>query len=227
MTRLPTIVLLACLGFAPLVHAATPTPAPSGQQQAQSAPRDVVVKAVRQMTQRINAEHNKLTSDPGYASKLVSEELDELVDFKRITRLVMGPWFNKATRAQKYRFLAVFKQSMIDTYASGVTLYQGQKIEVLPMRPQDTKGDRAFVRMQLTTDSGRAIPVSYTMILNQGRWQVENVIVNGLNLGKTFRAQFAQAAASCHNDIDCVIDHWAQQLKSSEGVSDLSDKAKQ
>src|SRR5699024_6807442 len=98
---------------------------------------------------------------------------------------------SSASRAQKYHFLDVFKHSLIDTYAAGVTLYQGQKITVLPMQADDIKGNRAFVRMKMTTDSGTTVPVSYTMVKADGKWLVGNVIVSGLNLGQTFKQQFA------------------------------------
>ena len=80
-----------------------------------------------------------MNQEPEYARELVREELVPLVDFKRITRMVMGDYFNDASREQKYRFLDVFKNSLINTYASGVTMYQGQKIEVLPLREEDRK----------------------------------------------------------------------------------------
>jgi phospholipid transport system substrate-binding protein len=223
MTRQFLFLMLICLTLGLQAHAAETSPIATAGQQAPS-PRDVVVQAVNRMTKDIQAHHDQLVKNPAYASSLVAQELDGLVDFKRITRLVMGKWFSQASRAQKYHFLDVFKQSLIDTYASGVTLYQGQKIDVLPLRDGDVRGDRAFVRMQLTTQNGTLVPVSYTMINNQGRWQVENVIVNGLNLGKTFQEQFAQSAEQYQGNLDAVIGHWAAQLKANQTPSTGSAK---
>lgn len=225
MTRLLSLLLLLSgLTLGAPAYAADTSGAATSSPAATLSPRDTIQQAVTRMTQRLSAEHERLVKEPDYASKLVSQELDGLVDFKRITRLVMGDWFAKASRDQKYRFLDVFKQSLIDTYASGVTLYQGQKITVLPMRDGDVKDNRAFVRMEMTTDSGKKIPVSYTMILNDGHWQVENLVVNGLNLGKTFRAQFALSASANKGDLDKVINHWSEQLKASQGL-DKTTKA--
>lgn len=213
--------LLACLFVStPAALAATAaatTPALS--------PRDVISQATERLTQRINQEHTRIEKEPGYAAKVVSDELDSLVDFKRITRLVMGDWFAKANRDQKYRFLAIFRQSLIDTYASGISLYQGQKINVLPLRDEDVKDGRAFVRMELTTDGGKLVPISYTLFQNDNQWQVENVIVNGLNLGKTFRDQFARSADTYQGNLDQVIDHWAEQLKSNESLDEVKTTA--
>ena len=106
------VLLLA--GMATLAHA-------------ESDPRQVVSDAVERMTSRIEAEREALKADPDKAKALVREELADLVDFKRITRMVMGDYFGPSSKEQKYRFLDVFKNSLINTYknqlrASGADL---------------------------------------------------------------------------------------------------------
>lgn len=189
------------------------------------SPRDVIVKAVNNMTQAIDEHRDELKENPDYASTLIEAEADRLLAFKRITRLVMGKWFSKATNDQRYHFLDVFKQSLIDTYASGITLYDGQKIEVLPLRDNDIRKNRAYVRMQVGTNSGQDILVSYTMINKHNTWQVENIIVNGLNLGKTFQSQFDQSAQKFNGNLDKVIDNWANQLKGNNQLANPEDNS--
>ena len=45
---------------------------------------------------------------------------------------------------------------------------------------------------------------------NTGEWKLINVVLNGINLGKTFRSQFAQAYKQYGGNLDKVIDHWGQ-----------------
>eukprot|EP00747_Dinoflagellata_sp_TGD_P144298 gnl/TRDRNA2_/TRDRNA2_176475_c1_seq1.p2 gnl/TRDRNA2_/TRDRNA2_176475_c1~~gnl/TRDRNA2_/TRDRNA2_176475_c1_seq1.p2 ORF type:complete len:152 (-),score=18.53 gnl/TRDRNA2_/TRDRNA2_176475_c1_seq1:18-473(-) len=118
----------------------------AGLAQAEQDPRKLVEQTVERMTKRIDAERQKLNNDPQYARELVREELGDLVDFKRITRVVMGDYFDQASREQKYRFLEVFENSLVNTYASGVTLYDGQKMKVLPLREEDRRGNYAAKR---------------------------------------------------------------------------------
>lgn len=185
----------------------------TGVAQASPGPRELIVHAVNQITQRIDQERQHLKNDPQYAQKVVRQELKGLVDFKRITRLVMANHFSQASRDQKYHFLNVFRDSLITTYASGITLYDDQGIKVLPMRDNDIRGNLARVRMQIHTRGGRSIPIDYTLFKDQsGDWKVQNVIVNGLNLGKTFRAQFDQLMQQYNGDVDKVIANWSSQL---------------
>ncbi|MBF47179.1 MAG: toluene tolerance protein [Alcanivorax sp.] len=172
------------------------------------------------MTSRIDAERERLEKDESYARELVREELVPLVDFKRITRMVMGEHFDQASRDQKYEFLEVFKNSLINTYASGVTLYQGQEIRVLPMREEDRKGNYARVRLEGTTNDGKVIPVFFTLFQSDDQWKVVNVYVNGLDLRDVYRAQFAQSMQQL-GDLDKVIDSWSAESADLEEKVDV------
>ena len=191
----------------------------SAPAQAVTPPDEVIRGAVERMTQRIDAERDKLASDPAYARKVVDEELDELVDFRRITRLVMGDYFGGASRDQRNRFMEQFRRSMVQTYAAGVTMYEGQPISVLPLAEDDVRGDRARVQMEFVTDSGRPMPIAYTMFMDGEAWKVDNVIVNGLNLGRVFRMQFDQAMRQHEGDIDKVIAGWSTEVDMEEAAA--------
>lgn len=178
-----------------------------------SSPHQMIEQSIERITQRIEDERVRLQAEPGYAKQMVEEELGELVDFKRITRLVMAGHFSVASRDQKYRFLAVFRDSLIGAYSSGLTLYEGQKITVLPSQDGDVGDGRARVRTEVQTNAGKVIPIYFSLYQKkEGNWLVENVIVNGLNLGKTFRSQFDLSVQQYSGDLDQVIANWSSAL---------------
>lgn len=192
--------------------------------QAQADPRQVVIDAVERMTSRIDAEREQLEANPELAREMVREELVDLVDFKRITRMVMGDYFGLSSKEQKYRFLDVFKNSLINTYASGITLYDGQQITTLPIQDGDLRGDYARVRMEVQTNTGKTIPIFYTLFSRDEQWKVINVYVNGLDLADTFKSQFAQGMQE-YGDIDKVIDNWSADAKIDAGIEDKQAEA--
>lgn len=187
--------------------------------QAQPDPRQVVIDAVDRMTSLIDAEREQLKDDPERARELVREELVGLVDFKRITRMVMGDYFGPSSKEQKYRFLDVFKNSLINTYASGITLYEGQQITTLPMQDGDLRGDYARVRMEIQTNTGKTVPIFYTLYSRDDQWKVINVYVNGLDLADTFKSQFAQGMQQ-YGSIDQVIDNWSADANIDAGLEE-------
>ncbi|MBA3980358.1 MAG: toluene tolerance protein, partial [Alcanivorax sp.] len=100
--------------------------------QAAPAPDEVVRNAVERMTQRIDNERERLKEDAAYARRVINEELDALVDFRRVTRLVMGDHFQNASAEQRREFMRRFRTSLVQTFSTGITLYEGQPIRVLP-----------------------------------------------------------------------------------------------
>jgi phospholipid transport system substrate-binding protein len=55
-------------------------------------------------------------------------------------------------------------------------------------------------------------PLEYSMARKKtGQWMVVNVVINGINLGKTFRNQFVQSAQRAGGDIDQVINGWSSE----------------
>ncbi len=211
--------LLIVLFTALLFTSAAPAAA-SGQD-----PHAMLEAAIERMTQRIDQERDKLKQDEHYARKVVNEELEGLVDFRRITQLVMGSWFAPSSREQKLQFLEVFRASLVNTYASGLTLYEGQQVRVLPAEEGDVNAGRARVRTEIQTATGKLVPVFFSLYQSKdGNWLVENVIVNGLNLGRTFRTQFEQSAQQYAGDLDQVIANWSSEIEveTAEGPAEAA-----
>jgi len=125
----------------------------------------------------------------------------------------MGQYYRQASAAQKATFAATFKDSLIRTYANGLAAYNNQKIVVLPFKASD-KPNFAQVDVNVTGDSGTVYPVTFQMKKNaQGQWMAENLIVNGINLGLTFRNQFGSAVNDNNNNLDKAIAGWAPTVK--------------
>ena len=61
-------------------------------------------------------------------------------------------------------------------------------------------------KLIIQTSSNGLVPVTYQMVLdNQGQWKVRNLILNGINLGLTFRNQFASTVEAHHGNLDKAI----------------------
>lgn len=141
----------------------------------------------------------------------LQDTLEPVVDFRWIALNVMGNHRQKATPEQQERFREVFTQALVETYGRGLLSYSGQQIVVVPPSEPAADQRRVTVRQEIHSDDGR-IPLLYSMGASRsGDWKVVNVIINGINLGTTFRNQFAQAYNRYGGDIDRVVDNWAVQ----------------
>lgn len=180
---------------------------------AEIPPDQVIQRITDQMRALILQEKPRFEREPQHFYQALDQVMTPASDFDRIAKGVMGKYYRQASDEQRKRFALKFKQTMIQTYAKAFMNFDNQKIVVLPYRPQT--GDEpglASVMMEVYGHSGTVYPVAYSMFLDdEKQWRLQNVIVNGINLGLTFRNQFA-SAMNQQQDIDKTIDGWSSEL---------------
>ncbi len=160
---------------------------------------------------KVEVEENRhyLDSNPSLFYDAVGEVLEPVVDFKFIAMSVMGPYSKQAAPEQKAQFVEAFKGGLVSTYAKGMAGFGDLNIVVLPPEGDITGQRRVSVLQEVRGEDGGVNRISYTMGLNrEGDWKLINVVLNGINLGKTFRSQFMQAMKK-EGDLNEVISDWA------------------
>jgi len=172
-------------------------------------PQVVVQKSIDNLVARIVKERKALLKSPAALSALVDQNITPFVDIPGIARGVMGQYFRQASPEQRDRFATTFKQSLIRTYANGLAGYNNQKIVVKPYTP-GTDMNRAQVDVEVTLESGTMVPVTFQMVRDgSGVWKARNLIINGLNLGLTFRKRFADVVEQSAGNLDKAITAWS------------------
>ena len=163
---------------------------------------------------RLEQERDTYYSDPAKFYGSMEQALTDVVDFRRIAARVMGRYRRDASEAQKTQFTDTFKKSLFDAYGrtlveSGDFEIKVQNAEINPNRP-----DKAKVDLEISTSSGSRYPVIYNMYKNdkKQKWLMENVIVNGVNIGLAFRDRFQQQYEQNKGDLDKVIAQWSAEL---------------
>ncbi|EGH48780.1 toluene tolerance, partial [Pseudomonas syringae pv. pisi str. 1704B] len=71
---------------------------------------------------------------------------------------------------------------------------------------------------------GAVYPVSYTLVKLNDEWKVRNVVINGINIGKLFRDQFADAMQRNGNNLDTTINNWAGEVAKTKSTVDATQK---
>lgn len=176
-------------------------------------PQDALQEATTALLARITKEKDTLKKDPQALYQLVEENITPHLDVDGIARGVMGQYYRQATPAQRTQFTAVFKQSLVRTYAKGLTAYDNQKVTFKPYKAgQNPK--KAQVDLEVQGNTGQIYPVTFQMRLDDvGTWKVNNIVLNGINLGLTFRNQFGSAVESNSGSIDKAITGWTPDTK--------------
>nr|WP_245977834.1 ABC transporter substrate-binding protein [Kushneria sinocarnis] len=176
----------------------------------QQSPEQVVRDSVQQLMSKIDSRQQYYREHGDELEQVVDNTVGPIVDWRYAAASVMGKYFRPASPEQRSRFADVFKQTLIDTYAQGLVTFNYQSINVLD-NDQQRYEDQATVQMEVVSDSGERYPVSYTLKQRDGQWKVVNVVVNGINLGLTYRNQFDQAMRDNNRDYDRVISNWSPE----------------
>ncbi len=181
-----------------------------------NTPEQLIRSSIDELMGDIEGRKVYYREHPGELEAVVDDSLEQVADFRYIGASVMGRYFRNATPAQRSRFVDTFRQTLIDTYAKGLVTFDYQEIRVLDNQQASRYEDQASVDMEVVASDGTVYPVSYSLRLDDDGWKVVNVIVNGINLGLTFRNQFDQAMRDHNRDYDAVIDGWAPELAVEE-----------
>ena len=141
----------------------------------------------------------------------ISNAFSPIVDFQRIARNVMGKHYKVSTSSQRDRFSEAFRASLLNTYSKTLIEFKDEKIIVLPPKNK-SRSNKVKVDIEIITSS-KSYPGVYSMYLDKNNeWKIINIVVNGINLGLTFRSQFYSLMEKNNNDISKVIDKWIASL---------------
>jgi phospholipid transport system substrate-binding protein len=192
--------LLVLLAAFPLVALAAPSA------------HEVVQQTTNQLLADLKDNKDKYRADPAAFYDALNDILGPVVDVDGISRSIMTVRYSgAASPEQMTRFQENFKRSLMQFYGNALLEYDNQEINVAPARgPADPQ--RASVNMEVKDSKGTVYPVSYSMVMVGGQWMMRNVIINGINVGKLFRDQFAQSMQNNRNDLNKVIDTWVETV---------------
>ena len=117
-------------------------------------------------------------------------------------------WIFSIPQDQRNEFVSIFKDSLLDNYASTLAKWGDSSITtIFPENDQLDFEKNIEVKQILDTGTSK-YPISYKLRKNKEGWKIVNIIINGLNLGLTLRNQFQALALSSDEDIEITIKNW-------------------
>lgn len=136
--------------------------------------------------------------EPKLASEIVESIVMPNVDLHRISRLVLGEHWLKATKNQQDRFMDAFGAQLVRTYVIAVSDYLavsdkiGLEIDYLPAKSNKDQ-TRALVRSRVGK-SGARVSIDYRLHRVDDAWKVYDVLVDGVSVVLTYKKSYAAAA---------------------------------
>jgi phospholipid transport system substrate-binding protein len=193
---------------------------------AAESPDAVIERITDDLLSLIEQSRDYVKEDPERFFVEVEALLRPVVDFKGFARSVMAAHYKGASAEQRERFADVFKWGLVRSYALMLGELDDGEITLAPSQRPQRSPRRKNVKMEIRLSNGEVYPIVYSMALGKDEaWRMRNIIINGVNIGLTYRSQFSSAAqdAKYGGSLDAVIDAWANLL-ATDGNDQASDK---
>ena len=174
---------------------------------AETNPHLFIDSKAQEMVQVLKINSELFYSDRDAYENEIKVIFEPIIDFRRVSALVMGKsYYVAATKKERSEFIEIFKNSLLDTYSETLAQWQDQKI-VTDIPDDIVFENQVSVRQNLYTSSS-VYPIKYTLRKQGDDWKIINIVVNGVNLGLTFRNQFRALADSNNGDMNKTIQSW-------------------
>jgi phospholipid transport system substrate-binding protein len=186
-TGMPTLVNTLMKTFAFLVMLLSPF----GVAAQQLGPDELVRKVTADVLDAIKSDKELQAGDRKKALALAEQKVLPHVDFREAARLAVGRAWSKATPAQQASLVNEFRSMLIRIYSNAIDVYRGQTMRVLPVKL--AAGDtEVIVRNQYLRPGRPPVAVEYSMRRTAEGWKIYDIVVEGVSLVLTYRAEFEQ-----------------------------------
>jgi phospholipid transport system substrate-binding protein len=155
------------------------------------APDVLVKRTAEDVLSVVKSDKDIQTGDQEKIFALTEQKILPNFNFDRVSRLVLGKNWTKATPEQKTAFQTEFRTLLMRTYATALSKYKNQTIEFKPLHMTDG-ANTATVKTQILQPGGQPIEVDYTLALEADTWKVYDIVIEGVSLVTNYRGQFAQ-----------------------------------
>jgi len=126
------------------------------------------------------------------------QQIEQIVnahfDFEVLSKLVLARHWKELNAEQQKEFVEQFKRHLSMTYGKNVESYNDEKAVVTGAR-QEKQGDWT-VKSKVLRHNAPEILVDYRLRMGGGRWQVIDVVIEGVSLVANFRSQFQEVLSS-------------------------------
>ena len=186
------------------------------------SPDELVKRTAEDVLATVKGDKDIQAGNQGKIFALAEEKIVPNFNFDKVSRMVLGKNWTKATPEQKTAFQAEFRSLLIRTYATALSKYRNQVIEYKPFR-KTSESNVASVKTLIVQPGGQPIAVDYTLEKQADAWKVYDIVIEGVSLVTNYRGQFAQEIRT--NGLDSLIKKLADKNRAAEAKTSTSKAA--
>jgi phospholipid transport system substrate-binding protein len=131
--------------------------------------------------------------------------LQDSFDLDTIARFSLGRYWNAASAQEKAEYTKLFRRMVVDVYSNRFSEYKGERFEVRDSRADSEKD--AMVTSFIVPPDGQEIQVDWRVRYKNGKYQIVDVIVEGVSMSVTQRSEFSSIIQRGGGQVAVLIDH--------------------
>ena len=182
-------------------------------------PDELVKRTAEDVLAVVKTDKDIQAGDQRKIFALAEEKIVPNFNFDKVSRMVLGKNWSKATPDQKTAFQAEFRSLLIRTYATALSKYKNQVIEYKPFR-KASESNVASVKTLIVQPGGQPIAVDYTLEKQGDAWKVYDIVIEGVSLVTNYRGQFSQEIRT--NGLDSLIKKLGDKNRAAEAKASKS-----
>ncbi|GAB3114887.1 ABC transporter substrate-binding protein [Aestuariicella hydrocarbonica] len=189
-------------------------------------PEQMLIQATDQLLDTSKAAREYAMQDPQRYYRQVAEIIEQVIDKEYFARGVMATYASQrqyqalktdaekqAFKARVTRFADILQTVLIEKYADALLTFKGDRIDVKAIATSTSHAKKSSLLQTIYDKGGATYKVQYNLHQkSDSLWLINNVIIEGINMGSTYRTQFAEAVENNRGDVDYVIEHWHELM---------------
>lgn len=188
--------------------------AETNEKQAEAFMSEIGEKVITLLT-------DKSISDQERADQF-RQILETKFNVKAIGKFVLGRYWKQAGKEEKERFLGLFTDTTVASYATRFKDYTSEKFEITGSRRESDGGVTVLSRIVRT--NGQPIPIDWKIFEKNGKFRIYDVILEGISMGITQRSEYSSVIQKGGGKLHALNKALEQKLSSYKGIQSSQAK---
>lgn len=117
----------------------------------------------------------------------IRKAVSERFDFEEMAKRALGLHWRKRTPEERKEFVSLFTDLLERSYIKKIESYSDEKILYVG---ENVESEYAVVKSNIITKRNDEIPMEYRLLKKNGKWEVYDVVIEGVSLVNNYRTQF-------------------------------------
>ncbi len=133
----------------------------------------------------------------------------ESFDLSGVGKWVLGRYWRRTSGSQRKLYLKLFEDFIIATYTKRFKAYTNSKLQI---NATTSRRSSAFVNTQINRKSGKPIRIVWRVNYSDGRYQIIDIVVEGVSWIQTQRSEFVSVIRNRGGKVSGLIDALSKKI---------------